>query len=99
MSKKFQYTTIGPHENLGAAKITCTGGCKGTGQITLSTGTETCKLCDGAGKIDGLLGKLNQAGAEGWEVITHQQVGHPQNHHIFVLKREVVEAEEPEAKA
>ena len=92
--KTYEYKTIGPHQNIGGAQIQCTGGCQGKGSIPLSTGSIKCELCGGTGKIDGLLKQLNDAGAEGWHVVSHQfGLGHGGQNHIFVVEREVEAAE------
>ncbi len=86
--KTFEYKTIGPHQNMGGAQITCTG-CSGKGSSPVANGNLTCALCGGTGKIDGLLKQLNDAGAEGWHVVSHALVGHPPIHHLFVVEREI----------
>ena len=92
--KTFEYKTIGPHQNIGGAQIPCTGGCGGKGSIAMPNGNLPCVLCGGTGKIDGLLKQLNDAGAEGWHVVSHQLVGNPAIHHVFVVEREVAAAPE-----
>ena len=83
-----EYKYVGPTENIGSGDAKCPG-CNGSGQRQ-QTGhvPSTCTVCGGDGKVPGLFKSINQAAAEGWEIVTHTLVGHPPTKHMVIMGRE-----------
>jgi len=86
MSQEYKY--VGPTENISSGDGRCPG-CGGSG-IRQQTGQvpAKCSVCGGSGTIPGLMKQINDAAAEGWELVTHTLVGHPPTKHMVIMTRE-----------
>jgi hypothetical protein len=83
-----EYKYVGPTENISTGDGKCPG-CNGSGmRQQLGQVPDKCTVCSGTGKIPGLMKQINEAAADGWEVVTHTLVGHPPTKHMVMMGRE-----------